>query len=203
MALVRAALWPARAGIRAVFLDGDPSLHKRVEQVARTWFRNANLDLYFVTDVRQADIRISFSAGGSWSYIGTDCQSVAADRATMNFGWLTLHSPDDEVSRVVLHEFGHALGCIHEHQHPASGIPWNKPAVYEYYGGPPNNWSRAQVDHSIFQAYDANLTVYSQVDPDSIMMYPIPRSLTLDGFEVGLNSQLSPTDEEFIREAYP
>jgi serralysin len=203
MALVRASLWPARTGIRAVFLDGDPSLHERVEQVALTWFSYANLDLYFVIDVPRADVRISFSKGGSWSYIGTDCQSVPAGHATMNFGWLTPDSPDDEVSRVVLHEFGHALGCIHEHQHPASGIPWNKPAVYEYYGGPPNNWSRAKVDRNIFKAYDANLTVHSRVDPDSIMMYPIPWGLTLDGFEVGLNSQLSPTDKEFMREVYP
>jgi len=43
---------------------------------------------------------------------------------TMNFGWLNEDSDEDEYSRVVLHEFGHSLSCIHEHQHPANGIPW-------------------------------------------------------------------------------
>ncbi|WP_437321271.1 matrixin family metalloprotease [Sorangium sp. So ce385] len=40
----------------------------------------------------------------------------------MNFGWLTLESTQADVESVVLHEFGHALGLIHEHQHPENGI---------------------------------------------------------------------------------
>ena len=47
----------------------------------------------------------------------------------MNYGWLTPDSDDDELRRVVLHEFGHALGLIHEHQNPEGGIEWNEPAV--------------------------------------------------------------------------
>jgi hypothetical protein len=203
MALVRASQWPPRAIIRAAFLDGYRSLREGVKTVALTWLDYAKLSIYFVADVNQADIRISFRERGSWSYIGTDCHAVPADQATMNYGWLTRESSADEVSRVVLHEFGHALGCIHEHQNPAGGIRWNKAAVYEYYGGPPNNWSRAQVDHNIFETYDEDLTVHSQIDSSSIMMYPIPPRLTLDGFKVALNTQLSPVDEEFIRKAYP
>jgi serralysin len=203
MALVRASLWPHRHNIRVAFLDGDSSLHERVRKAALTWLDYANLSLYFVTAVNQADIRISFRQPGSWSYIGTECRSIPADQATMNYGWLTLESPTDEVARVVLHEFGHALGCIHEHQNPVGGIRWNRAEVYEYYGGAPNNWSEADIDRNILQAYDEDLTVHSQVDPESIMMYPIPRSLTLDGFEVDLNTQLSLTDKEFIRKAYP
>jgi hypothetical protein len=57
----------------------------------------------------------------------------------MNYGWLLANTPDQEYSRVVLHEFGHALGAIHEHQHPAAGIPWDKPKVYEYYAR--QHWS--------------------------------------------------------------
>jgi serralysin len=204
MALVRASKWPPRAIIRAAFLDGDPRLHKRVEAIAQTWFAHAKLTLYFGAAVSRADIRISFSEPGvSWSCIGTDCHLIPAGQATMNYGWLTPDSAPDEVSRVVLHEFGHALGCIHEHQNPAGGILWNKATVYEYYSRPPNSWSRAEVDRNIFDAYAADLTVQTQVDPASIMMYPIPKGFTLDGFEVGWNTQLSPVDKGFIRQMYP
>ena len=121
----------------------------------------------------------------------------------MNFGWLTLNSTPTDISSVVLHEFGHALGCIHEHQHPAGGIPWNKQAVYNYYAGYPNYWTAAQVDTNIFNAYADNLTVHTdQPDPLSIMMYPIDKALTDGQYEVGFNAALSPTDVDFIKQAY-
>jgi hypothetical protein len=40
------------------------------------------------------------------------------------------------------------------------------------------------------------------VDRDSIMMYPIPASWTLDGFSADMNRELSQTDIDFIRSAY-
>ncbi len=51
----------------------------------------------------------------------------------MNFGWFDDSTPDNEFSRTVIHEFGHALGCVHEHSSPAATIPWNRDAVYAYY----------------------------------------------------------------------
>lgn len=33
----------------------------------------------------------------------------------MHFGWLRDDTDDVEWRRVVVHEFGHALGAIHEH----------------------------------------------------------------------------------------
>ena len=54
-----------------------------------------------------------------------------------------------EYERVVVHEFGHALGAIHEHQNPKGGIEWNLPAVYKYFAGPPNFWSKEDVDVNV------------------------------------------------------
>ncbi len=201
LALVKDAKWQPGDVIRAMFMDGDPVIQQKVEQVAQTWMAYADLVLYFGDDP-EADIRISFLERGSWSYIGTECHQIPHGRPTMNYGWLTRDISDDEVSRVVLHEFGHALGCIHEHQNPVGGIKWAREVVYEYYAGPPNFWSQEDVDHNVFETHSKDLTVYSHLDAESIMMYPIPREFTLDGFAVELNATLSEMDKEFIRQQY-
>lgn len=201
MALVKDLTWQPGDIIQIGFLDGDPEVQEGVRQAAEEWMDYANLRLRF-GDVDDADVRISFNGQGSWSYLGTVCRQIPSPEPTMNYGWLTPDSSDDEVNRVVLHEFGHALGCIHEHQNPAEGIKWNKPVVYAYYGGPPNNWSKDQVDNNLFAVYDRELTVHSEFDPESIMLYPIDKRFTLDGLEVGLNTALSEKDKEFIAQTY-
>ena len=121
----------------------------------------------------------------------------------MNYGWLTPTTADQEYARVVLHEFGHSLGCIHEHESPAGGIKWNKEQVYKDLMGPPNNWPKSQVDSNMFQRYAASITQLTAMDPASIMMYPIPSAWTLDGFSAGLNGELSINDKILIRNVYP
>ena len=202
LALIKANCWQGGEAIAISFMDGQPALWDRVKTHARTWQKYTNLSLFF----RQTDdtqIRISFKQKGSWSHIGTACRTVPKNEPTMNFGWLTPESSDDEVRRVVLHEFGHALACIHEHQNPAGGIKWNKQAVYDYFSGEPNYWTKEQIDHNLLETYDKDMTAFTKLDPKSIMMYPIDRRLTEDGLEVGWNRDLSDTDKDFIFEMYP
>jgi serralysin len=203
-ALVKDAKWASGSIITVSFLDGDPGVQQRVQAVAEEWTTPAlaNLTLDFRKNAPDAMIRISFQHDGSWSTIGTTCRQVPKGQATMNYGWLTPESTDDELRRVVLHEFGHALGLIHEHQNPAGGIKWNKEAVYRELSGPPNNWSREVIDHNMFEPYERAETNFTELDPQSIMMYPFPARWTTDGFSVGLNNELSRKDKEFIHEEY-
>ena len=120
----------------------------------------------------------------------------------MNYGWLTADSDDDEVQRVVLHEFGHALGLIHEHQNPEGGIDWNEPAVIADLSGPPNNWDEATIRHNVLDHYAPDAVTATEVDSDSIMMYPIPASWTNDGFSADLNTDLSMSDRQLIHDVY-
>ena len=197
-ALTMACRWNQRT-ISVRFLEGDPVVKDRVRQVASQWNDFAGVKLVF-NDAPDADIRISFDPnGGSWSFVGI-CRG---DRpATMNFGWLTPTTSDFEYHRVVLHEFGHALGLIHEHQSPGSPIQWNLPAVYDYYWRT-QHWDQAQVNSQIVNKYNAGETIYTTFDPSSIMVYAIPRELTTNGYAVPWNSQLSATDRAFIRQQYP
>ena len=59
------------------------------------------------------------------------------------------------------------------------------------------------MDQNLFKTYSANLTSYTKLDGSSIMMYPIPKAFTTDGYQVGLNSELSAKDREFIGNMYP
>lgn len=204
-ALVKAAKWPAGSIISVSFLDGIDSVKNRVQQVAKRWAAQgmANLRLVF-QDNTDSLIRISFKARGSWSVLGTACKQITdKSKPTMNYGWLTESSTDDQVKRVVLHEFGHALGLIHEHQNPAGGIKWNRDAVIRDLSGPPNDWDLQTIEHNMFKTIDANESNFTTLDPASIMMYPLPATWTTDGFSVGLNSDLSAKDKKFIRQQYP
>ena len=202
-AILKSAMWGQGAKISCRFLEGSPALQARVMAVAREWEKFANLTLEFRTS-GPTSIRIAFRPGkGSWSYIGTVCRRIHEPKETMNYGWLTDHSSDDEVRRVVLHEFGHAIGLIHEHQNPLHGIAWNKPAVIHDLSGPPNSWDLDKINTNMFVHYLVSDVIATPVDGKSIMMYPIPKAWTLDGFSAGLNSELSPSDKQLVAAAYP
>ncbi len=55
----------------------------------------------------------------------------------------------------------------------------------------------------MFQKYNRLLTQFSEFDPTSIMMYPVPQEITIGDFEVGWNKFLSDTDKAFIGQVYP
>ncbi len=202
LAIVGVKRWDTGRTLRVSFLDGEPEVHEKVEHYARQWSSYANIGFDFGQS-SEADIRISFLHPGSWSYIGVDAKAIDPPEPTMNYGWLFPETADDEYRRVVIHEFGHALGAIHEHSSPGVAIPWNKEAVYDYYTGPPNNWTREQVDINLFKLYGEDVTQFSEFDRDSIMLYPIPNNLTEGDWEVGWNRDLSETDKHFMRVTYP
>jgi serralysin len=119
----------------------------------------------------------------------------------MNLGWMTMALAEANARAVVLHEFGHALGLVHEHMNPAQPIEWNKEKVRSDMRTS-QGWSDEKIDANMFYRYDKKDIFGTDVDETSIMMYPIPPGWTKNGFTVGFNTGLSEVDKTLIRQVY-
>jgi serralysin len=195
--------WQPGRVLRVRFLDGPAVVREKIEHFARQWEPHCSLRFCFGDDP-DAEVRISCTLGiGSWSYLGTDALVIPKSQPTMNFGWFTENTPDNEYRRTVVHEFGHALACVHEHMHPEGGIPWDEERVYHYYERT-QGWSRAETYRNVLARYRSDEVNASVYDRRSIMHYPIPPELLRDpNYAVGWNTELSERDRAFIRTQYP
>ena len=102
---------------------GNTIQQNKVKTVVQEWEKYANIKFTFVA-TGEATIRITFDpTSGSWSYVGNEVALIKPNEATMNLGWIGSSSTDITATEkgVILHEFGHTLGLMHEHQSPVRG----------------------------------------------------------------------------------
>ena len=190
-------LWPNGSTLRVRFMEGTSDQQALAKEQAGRWTNHANLKFEF-NNAPDAEIRITFDPTlGAWSYVGTDCLSIAQNEATMNLGF-----QDGGTSA---HEFGHAIGLGHEHQNPEGGIQWNEAAVIRDLRGPPNSWTEDQIRHNVINKYSFDQINGTEFDPESIMLYAFPASWTVGGQGTQANEVLSELDKAFIASelAYP
>ena len=207
MAVATSKKWGAGYLLRCRFLDGSAKMQKKVRTLAQEWEKYANVKLRFVS-AAPAEVRISFYADdGSWSAVGRDALNSSyfpLHQPTMNFGWVRDDTDEVEDRAVILHEFGHALGCIHEHQSPTFNRKWNIAAVVKYFSGKPNYWEESEIKSNVLDKYSPKGIQATVFDPKSIMLYSFDAELFTDGKgPTNENSRLSPTDRTMIKRMYP
>ncbi|MGL4640736.1 MAG: M12 family metallopeptidase [Shewanella sp.] len=192
----RSKFWSTGTVLRVGFLGGTPTQIAAVRQHAPEWSQSANITFSFPV-AGPYDIRISFNQNdGAWSYVGTDCRSITfQSEPTMNLGWISRD--------VILHEFGHALGLLHEHQNPNGGICFNEANVIASLSGPPNNWSVAQIRFNVLDKHRPADVVTTAWDRNSIMHYNMPANWTCNNTAIRGGTVLSETDRQFIAARYP
>jgi hypothetical protein len=152
-----------------------------VDKVIQTWTWYANIAFKRVADdSSEATLRITFDPSrGSWSYIGNEAALCVGPDPTMNLGWITdTNTVTKEDRGIILHQFGHALGLMHEHMRPArsGAIRLKENEVLEYYRAT-QNWDEDTVRKQVLDVYSKNsVSNYGQLDNTSIMTYVLHNS---------------------------
>ena len=204
VALLANLRWPAGITLRVRFLNGSTPLQDRVFQIAQTWQQHARVT-FVRSDEPMSEVRISFDPNHrtSWSRVGRAQPEKFMNPSdpTMVLGGISLSTSVDTLNAVVLHEFGHALGLVHELQHPDRVINWDIPATYTYYRNT-YNWPEAEVDKWVFRQYRHPEVDTGTYDASSIMHYAVPPQLTRDRHGTPFNTGLSKHDVTFIARIY-
>lgn len=100
-----------------------------------------------------------------------------------------------------MHEFGHALGLVHEFQSPHAGVVFNRAAVLAFYSAAPSRWAEKTIEHNVLDKAEYPGT--RAYDPESIMNYSLPPHLFVPGKETRPGNELSESDKSYIASLYP
>jgi hypothetical protein len=128
----------------------------------------ANIKFKFVTN-DNAHIRITmYSNQGSWCAIGKDALEIVDQEVpTMNLSWMTQGN--------ILHQFGHAMGFMHENKTLPDPNIWNKEIVEAAFAALPHFWNNKQTQKNFFDVFNVDQFLgFNSFDSDSLMRNIFP-----------------------------
>jgi len=203
LAVVITKYWQThKVSLTVSFMDNAPTdLRKRILQHMNAWNKTANVK--FVETKQGGQVRIARENGGYWSYIGTDILSVSAIEQTMNLQAFTMQTPESEFHRVVRHETGHTMGFPHEHMRRELVNKIDPQKAIAFYGQT-QGWSPDEVRAQVLTPIEeSSIRGTAHADPDSIMCYQIPGTITTDGKPIIGGRDIDASDFEFAGQIYP
>ena len=214
-AFLKAAVWPQGTTLNVGFIkDGNFAQEKAdwVKKIVNEKLQPLiGLKFTFDQPLEKSQIRITFDKSkGSWSMVGTEALKSDGKEPTMNLGWLDSENDGDYNYKCkgtgsnIQHEFGHAIGMVHEHSRQDAALPWNCEIVYKTLGGKPNYWDKATVDSNVLNPVPQGQLDGSPYDRNSVMHYFFPKWFFVGDFEqLNFATGYSDQDKEWISKMYP
>ena len=216
---------PSIKKLKVCFFGGSKEVREAIKELASDWEgpdnsvkfdwgKNGFRDCEKTTRQRLIHVRVGFTEPGYFSALGSSSGfRDNTSELSMNFQGYDKMTPaqikDGWFGGTVRHEFGHAIGLIHEHQSPKStcedDFDWD--AIYKEAAGPPNEWDKAKVDSNMRRILDPDM-FSTKFDPTSVMKYYYDPKMFKNGtksacYTEGDNNLISELDRKTVAFMYP
>lgn len=212
LAVMTSKYWGA-AGVRLTvgFVNRtSAALRDRILSHMNAWGGMANIEFTWTDEAADATVRINRERmaspewNGYWSFLGTDIiRNHGPANQTMNLEAFTMRTTASEFHRVVRHETGHTLGFPHEHMREELVRRIDRSKAIAYYRRV-TGWGPAQVVQQVLTPLESrSIRGTSHADPNSIMAYQVPGSVTKDGKPIVGGADITESDYRFSALIYP
>lgn len=207
--VARDKVWPTGTQLRVHFMNGTERQQDFVRGQASMWTTFGNIRFTDANGLEDSDIRIwlhNDPSGPNNSAVGTDASLVLTSEPTMNLtiveSTLDTQMGFERARRTVLHEFGHAIGLLHEHQSPVANLCFDEEETIRILTTTEGR-SIDDIFNFFLTPFSEAETTFTEFDPESIMLFPLPAAFFTCGISFEVNSEISAVDQSFISQVYP
>jgi len=208
-------LWRPERNLKVSFklFSTNPKLVEEILFVANEWSHHCSISFVYEKQPELADIFVSTKNNlGFYSAIGLQSKVlISKNKTSMNLdptwgleeGFSNSQKFKHKYCKsLVLHEFGHALGLVHEHQREDRPFNLNINYIrknFKKMGMPTFEIAK----ENIINTYDPKSILKSRFDYKSIMIYPFNKETITENFQIKIPWELSKIDKRKISKIYP